>query len=157
MPVGRPTLTLGPVLFNWTVDVWEDFYARIADEADLDRVVVGEVVCSKRLPHYTDRIPSVVERLTRAGKAVAFGSLALVTTDRERRLSAELAEMDGVEIEVNDLTLLAHLAAGRDFAVGPFVSLQRAHPRLSRPSRCAARMPAAGASVQLGPGAVPRG
>ncbi|MCP3056298.1 U32 family peptidase, partial [Aurantimonas sp. LRZ36] len=35
-------LTLGPVLYNWPADEWSDFYARIADEAPVDRVVVGE-------------------------------------------------------------------------------------------------------------------
>jgi collagenase-like PrtC family protease len=122
VPTDRATLTLGPVLFNWPAGTWEDFYARIADEADVDRVVVGELVCSKRLPFYADRIPSVIERLTRAGKAVALGSLALVTTERERRLAAELGEMDGVDIEVNDLTVLASLPAGRAFSVGPVVN-----------------------------------
>lgn len=123
MPTGNPTLTLGPVLFNWPVSVWEDFYARVADEADVDRVVVGEVVCSKRLPFYADRIAPVVERLTGAGKTVALGSLALVTTERERRLTADIAGMDGVEIEINDLTALATLPPGRKFSVGPFVNV----------------------------------
>lgn len=39
------TLTLGPVLFNWAPDNWRDFYFRIADEAPIDAVYVGEVVC----------------------------------------------------------------------------------------------------------------
>lgn len=123
MPTAHATLTLGPVMFNWPAGTWADFYARIAEEADVDRVVVGELVCSKRLPFYADRIPAVVERLTRSGKAVALGSLALVTTERERRLAAELCEMDGVDIEINDLTLLASLPAGRAFSVGPVVNV----------------------------------
>ncbi|HUI94161.1 MAG TPA: U32 family peptidase, partial [Xanthobacteraceae bacterium] len=39
----RLALTLGPVLFNWPADRWRDFYVRIADEAPVDRVCVGEV------------------------------------------------------------------------------------------------------------------
>lgn len=123
MPPGSAALTLGPVLFNWPVEAWEDFYARIADEADVDRVVVGEVVCSKRLPFYADRIATVIERLTRAGKEAVLSSLALVTTERERRLTADLVDVDDVEIEVNDLTLLASLPAGRPFSVGPLVNV----------------------------------
>lgn len=123
MPIDDPTLTLGPVQFNWPVEVWEDFYARIADEGDIDRVVVGELVCSKRLPFYADRIMPVVERLTRAGKSVALCSLALVTTERERRLCADLVSAGGIEIEVNDLTLLAALPAGQGFSVGPLVNV----------------------------------
>ncbi|MHB1060144.1 MAG: ubiquinone anaerobic biosynthesis protein UbiV [Rhodanobacter sp.] len=123
MPLGSSALTLGPALFHWPVEAWEDFYARIADEADVDRVVVGEVVCSKRLPFYADRIATVAERLSRAGKAVVLASLALVTTERERRLTADLVDVDGIEIEVNDLTLLASLPAGSRFSVGPLVNV----------------------------------
>lgn len=123
MPIGNPTLTLGPLLFNWPPAKWEDFYARIADEADVDRVVMGEVVCSKRLPFYADRMASVVDRLTQGGKTVTLASLALVTTERERRLTAELAGAEGVDIEVNDLTLLAALRPDRGFSVGPLVNV----------------------------------
>jgi collagenase-like PrtC family protease len=119
----KATLTLGPLLFNWTADDWTDFYARIADEAPVDRVCLGEVVCSKRLPFYIDRIPQAMERLQRAGKTVVLSSLALVTLKRERQMCADLALSSDVEIEVNDLTMLAHLAAGRSFSVGPLVNI----------------------------------
>ena len=55
----RLALTLGPLQFNWSAEVLSDFYARIADEAPVDQVVIGEVVCSKRLPFYEDRLPAV--------------------------------------------------------------------------------------------------
>jgi len=81
----RLALTLGPVLFNWPTDRWRDFYARIADEAPVDRVCVGEVVCSKRTPFRDDAIGDVIERLARAGKEVVHATLALPTTAREMR------------------------------------------------------------------------
>lgn len=120
---GPGTLTLGPVLFHWSADDWQDFYARIADEAPVDRVCLGEVVCSKRLPFYAERLPRAIERLQRAGKTVVLSSLALVTLKRERRMCADLAAMDDVEIEVNDLSMLAHMQVGRRFAVGPLVNI----------------------------------
>lgn len=122
MPSISPTLTLGPVLFNWDADTWSDFYARIADEAPVDTVAIGEVVCAKRLPFYADRLPAAVERLERAGKQVLTSSLALVTLPRERRQTRELSSAEDVVVEVNDLTALAHLQ-GRPFAVGPFVNI----------------------------------
>lgn len=115
-------LTLGPVLFNWAVDRWSDFYARIADEAAVDRVVVGEVVCSKRLPFYEQRIPATVERLQRGGKEVVLASLGLVTLPRERAGLSELIET-GIPVEVNDLTMLRHLDDGVAFTVGPLVNV----------------------------------
>jgi collagenase-like PrtC family protease len=116
-------LTLGPLLFNWPAERWSDFYARIADEAPVDRVCLGEVVCSKRLPFYADRIPDAIERLQRGGKTVVLSSLALVTLAREQQLCADLAAGDGFGVEINDLTMLAHLAPGRVFAVGPLVNV----------------------------------
>lgn len=119
----RAALTLGPLLFNWSADRWSDFYARIADEAPVDRVCLGEVVCSKRLPFYIDRLPQAIERLRRGGKSVVLSSLALVTLKRERQMCADLADSGDIEVEVNDFTMLAFLEHGRRFAAGPLVNV----------------------------------
>jgi collagenase-like PrtC family protease len=119
----RFELTVGPLLFNWSADAVVDFYARIADEAPVDRVVVGETVCSKRLPFIADRIPDVVERLERAGKTVALASLALPTLERERRAARDLAEQTEHEVEIEDLTMLRWMQPERPFAVGPLVNV----------------------------------
>lgn len=118
-----PALVMGPVLFNWPVDTWADFLAHVADEVDVDRVHVGEVVCSKREPFFADRLPEVIERLARGGKTVVVDTLALVTVKRERQIVADLVGLDGVEIEINDLTPLATLEPGRRFAVSPLVNV----------------------------------
>jgi collagenase-like PrtC family protease len=117
----HPTLTLGPVLFNWSPERWRDHYARVADEAAVDRVCVGEVVCSKRLPLYADLIPEAIERLQRGGKSVVLSSLALPTTPRERAMIADFAAMPGVIVEANDVSTFRTLA-GRPHAVGPLVN-----------------------------------
>lgn len=70
----KPTLTLGPVLFNWPAERWRDFYARIADEAPVDAVVVGEIVCSKRAPFLAPVMDEVIARLAAAGKEVWLAS-----------------------------------------------------------------------------------
>lgn len=116
-------LTLGPVLFHWDAEAWRDFHFRIADEAPVDTVAVGEVVCSKRLPFLADHLPAVVGRLEAAGKRVLLSSLALVTQERERRWTAELASGSGpTMVEANDVSALAPLA-GRPHAIGPFVNV----------------------------------
>lgn len=119
---GRMQLTLGPVLYNWQPERWRDFYFRMADEAPLDRVVVGEVVCSKRAPFFEPHLPEVIERLMAAGKQVLLGSLVLVSLRRERRQTASLAEYGHGLVEVNDLTCLKSIA-GRPHAIGPFVNI----------------------------------
>lgn len=115
-------LTLGPLLFNWPAERWRDFYARIADEAPVDRVVLGEVVCSKRQPFVEPLVPEIAERLEAAGKEVVHATLGLVTLRRERKAAAALAG-SGYLVEVNDLTALRHLPDGTRFTVGPLVNV----------------------------------
>lgn len=115
------SLTLGPLLFNWPADRWRDFYARIADEAPIDTVCVGEVVCSKRLPFFSDVLPDVIERLERGGKTVILSSLALPTLRRELRYGATLAEASQM-VEANDVSILPHLI-GRPHAIGPLINV----------------------------------
>jgi O2-independent ubiquinone biosynthesis protein UbiV len=115
-------LTLGPVLFNWKPDLWRDFYFRIADEAAVDVVIVGEVVCSKRAPFFLDETPAVIERLASAGKMVLLASLALITHERERRQMVELTEIEGMMVEAGDVSCLHHLAR-RPHAIGPLVNI----------------------------------
>ncbi len=114
-------LSVGANQFFWKPEEWSASYNALA-AAPVDRVVLGELVCSKRLPFYQDRIPAAIETLLNAGKDVAVTSLALITLKRERKLSAELIEA-GVEVEVNDLSMLAYLPVGVPFSVGPLVNV----------------------------------
>jgi len=114
-------LTLGPLLFNWPADRYRDFYCRIADEAPLDRVCIGEVVCSKRQPFLQECIPAVIERLERAGKQVVLSSLALPTLEREIGHDLELAASSYV-VEVSDASTLSAVK-GRLFHVGPLFNI----------------------------------
>ena len=58
-------LTLGPIAYHWSADARRDFYARIADEAPVDEVYLGEVICSKRAPFQEADLPAMIERLER--------------------------------------------------------------------------------------------
>lgn len=111
-------LTIGPLLFHWPAERKRDFYARIADEAPVDTVYIGEVVCSKRAPFSEPLYPEIVERLERGGKTVVFSSLAEVMLPRERAMAAALADMP-LQVEANDAAALYHLG-GRPHRVGPF-------------------------------------
>src|SRR3954469_19533228 len=76
-------LTLGPLLFHWTPEKRRDFYFRIADDAAIDCVYLGEVVCSKREPFFAPELDAIATRLAAAGKQVVRSTLALMTLDRE--------------------------------------------------------------------------
>ena len=114
-------LTVGPNFFFWPAETVRAFVADLSG-TPVARVVLGELVCSKRLPFWQDEIPRAIETLQAAGKEVAVTSLALITLKRERKLTADLADL-GVPVEVNDLSALAHVPRGRPFWVGPLVNV----------------------------------
>ncbi|MGB3867173.1 MAG: U32 family peptidase [Xanthobacteraceae bacterium] len=114
-------LTLGPTFFHWPPDRLRDFYYRIADEAPVERVHVGEVVCGKRMPFSDPVWPEIIERLERGGKEVVLSTLAMPTLPRERRAIEELCA-DGRLVEVNDVTALP-ARAGQPFVAGPFLNI----------------------------------
>ena len=114
-------LTLGPVLFNWAPERWRDFYFRVADEAPVDVVYLGEVVCYKRAPLFDDVMPEVVARLEAARKTVVYSTLAEVMSKQERTLVEDVCGCDGALIEANDGSALMRLR-GRPHHVGPFVN-----------------------------------
>ena len=118
------TLVMGPVMFHWTPDDWRDFYFRVADEADVDVVCVGEVVCSKRSPFIAAHLPEVIERLRAADKQVILSTLALIMNSREMQSVRDAAAIDdpGILIEANDISAAA-LLRGRPHTIGPFVNV----------------------------------
>jgi collagenase-like PrtC family protease len=114
-------LTVGPNHFFWDAATVRGFYRGLA-AGPVSRVVLGEVVCSKRLPFWQDEIAPAAEGLIAAGKDVAITSLALVTLKRERKATDALVEI-GLPIEVNDLTALHALPSGQPFWVGPLINV----------------------------------
>jgi O2-independent ubiquinone biosynthesis protein UbiV len=114
-------LTLGPLLFHWSPEKRRDFYFRIADEAAVDCVYLGEVVCSKREPFFAPHSQEVVHRLVAAGKQVVRSTLALMTLDREVAEARALAE-SGALVEANDVACLQAIA-GRPHVIGPYINV----------------------------------
>ena len=123
--MSAPSLSLGPVLFLWDGPKWRDFYFRIADEAPIDRVTVGEIVCSKRFHFLTPYMDAVIERLQRAGKTVNVGSLALVMLEREAKQVRHTIKEATLPVEANDLSALG-LLSGVPHIVGPLVNVYNA-------------------------------
>ena len=114
-------LTLGPIAYHWSAEARRDFSARIADEAPVDEVYLGEVICSKRAPFHEADLPATIERLERAGKTVILSTLAEVMLKRERKATEDLAAMDTPEIEVNNAAGL-YARGKRPHRIGPFMN-----------------------------------
>ncbi len=114
-------LTLGPLLFHWPAEKQRDFYFRVADEADVDCVYLGEAVCSKREPFFAPYIDTVAARLAAAGKQVVRSTLAMMILDREVAAVRALAE-SGALIEANDVASLREMS-GRPHVIGPYINV----------------------------------
>jgi O2-independent ubiquinone biosynthesis protein UbiV len=115
-------ITLGPVLFNWQPDQWRDFYFRIADEAPVATVYLGEVICSKRAPLFEPHCEAVAERLRAAGKTVVFSTLSEVTQNIDRKLVESISSTQECLVEANDSSALLQLQ-GRPHHIGPFMNV----------------------------------
>ncbi len=115
-------ITLGPCLFNWPADYWRDFYFKMADIDAIDRIYLGEVVCSKRMPFYQSVLPDVVERLQSSGKEIILSSLGLIMNKREMTMVEELAENDDFMVEANDVSTMS-LLKNRPHMIGPYVNI----------------------------------
>lgn len=122
MPHPTPSLTMGPVYYLWDGPKWRDFHFRIADEAPVDRVVIGETVCSKRQHFIEPHIAEVIERLEAAGKTVILSTLALVTLERESRHVRDIIANSEHPVEANDLSALG-LLNGKLHSIGPLVNV----------------------------------
>ncbi len=111
-------LTIAPILFHWTAEQKRDFYFSIADEAPVDTVYLGEIICSKRMPFFEQYYEEVAERLRKAGKKVVYSTLSEVFIPRDRKIVKSFCEMaEDEEIEVNDASALWHIA-GKPHRIG---------------------------------------
>ena len=130
-------LTLGPVLFNWEPERWRDFYFRIADEAPVTTVYLGEAICFKRAPLFDSHFDAVAERLAASGKTVVRSTLAEVMSKQERRRVADVCADPATMIEANDGSALLQLR-GRPHHIGPFVNTYNEHTfeELARGGAC---------------------
>jgi len=115
-------LTLGPIIYHWKPEERRDFYARIADEAPVGTVYLGEVICSKRTPFLEPDYPEIIERLERGGKRVVLSSLSEVVLKRERDMLAAICETEGHEVEVNNTAGLLDIG-GRPHRIGPLMNI----------------------------------
>lgn len=118
----KTKLTIAPILFHWSAERKLEFYARIADEAPVDVVYLGEVICSKRTPFFEKHYDEVAERLVRGGKTVVFSTLAEVMLKRERDMIAGFCDLEDYELEINDSSALWHLD-DKSYRVGSLMNV----------------------------------
>jgi len=119
-------ITLGPVLFDWKREDLLRFYDEVID-MPIDRVYLGEVVCSKKIGLTLKDIESIGKKLEDAGKEVIVSSLAVVSNEDELNLVRDICKLP-FPVEANDMSvfnvLTAHSSQFTDHGIiaGPHIT-----------------------------------
>ncbi|MDX1341581.1 MAG: U32 family peptidase [Reinekea sp.] len=116
-------ITLGPIPFYWPKQNVIDFY-EAAQDWPVDRIILGETVCSKRREMRLNDWQEVARRLQAAGKEVALSTLALLEAESELKALGSICAQDEFIVEANDLAAVELLFnAGKPFLAGPYLNI----------------------------------
>jgi len=119
-------IAIGPVLFGWPEMKIRELSLALAEEADVDVLYIGEVVCSKRTISGIDRLLNLANELQPSGKEIVLSTLAMPTTEPELQSLLDLclaAKESGLKIEANDMAAVSIASRlGVGFIAGPHLN-----------------------------------
>ncbi|MEJ2044899.1 MAG: U32 family peptidase [Reinekea sp.] len=116
-------ITLAPIPFYWSRDDVFSFYQQAADWP-LDRICLGETICSKRREMKLEDWLEIGRMLTAKGKQVVLSTLALIEAQAELKTLNRICQQDEFEVEANDLAAVEQChQLGKPFSSGPYLNI----------------------------------